>query len=53
MERLQNALKHKTDDSAGAESVDDLEEDLLNVSLPSSYSFRLTISYYRWMTMNI
>lgn len=31
MERLQNALKHKTDDSAGAESVDDLEEDLLNV----------------------
>ncbi|KRT82204.1 hypothetical protein AMK59_4419, partial [Oryctes borbonicus] len=31
MERLQNALKNKTDDSAGAESVDDLEEDLLNV----------------------
>ncbi|GJQ67463.1 hypothetical protein Trydic_g8305 [Trypoxylus dichotomus] len=31
MERLQNALKNKTDDSAGGESVDDLEEDLLNV----------------------
>ncbi|KAI4462869.1 sap domain-containing ribonucleoprotein [Holotrichia oblita] len=31
MERLQNALKNKTEDSAGGESVDDLEEDLLNV----------------------
>ncbi|KAF5271359.1 hypothetical protein FQA39_LY08157 [Lamprigera yunnana] len=30
MERLQNALKSKLDDTASAESVDDLDEDFLN-----------------------
>lgn len=33
MERLQEALKAKTEDAASATSVDELEEDLLNVCL--------------------
>lgn len=31
MERLQEVLKTKTEETASATSVDDLEEDLLNV----------------------
>lgn len=55
MERLQNALKNKTEDSAGGESVDDLEEDLLNVSYMLLYLYHLLMLAFllRWMMMNI